>query len=504
MKHFFLIFCLFISLLSNAQSDLDGYKYILCPDLEYVDGSRDRWGISNQIRQAFKKIGFTVFTDLKTAKKQPDYRNRTLFVDVNHTNCTANCYNYVYITVKNLEDEQVLYLTDRGMALTMQGDFRNATRKALSKIFRIGYKFNPDKGLKKIDLTYDLSTIGLDYLSDESVRRYFEKNGANYIEGIWEINSTSINGKVAVVKSENYFDVILLEGQFQAIREWRVGEVKAKIEAAASEEIVTIDWTLGNKKDKERVVGIVKAGALIEFEVEDEKSFMYKVFPKIGENNSKQKRDKDGWAGNGSGLILSKTGYIVTNNHVIEDAEKIEVECFIGDEMNSFNAEVIQQDKINDLAIIKIFDLNFDQFDEPQYSFESKSFDVGTKVYAYGYPMALSVMGKEIKVTDGIISSKTGFEGDVTTYQITAPIQGGNSGGPLFDENANLIGINSSGLRKDVADNVGYTIKSSYLINLIDVLSNKIVLPKNNKLIGFKLTDQIKELSKSVVLIKIQ
>ena len=85
----------------------------------------------------------------------------------------------------------------------------------------------------------------------------------------------------------------------------------------------------------------------------------------------------------------------------------------------------------------------------------------------------LSVMGKEIKITDGIISSKSGFDGDITTYQITAPIQGGNSGGPLFDDKGNFIGINSSGLSKDIADNVGYTIKSSYVMRLIDVLAQK-------------------------------
>ena len=54
--------------------------------------------------------------------------------------------------------------------------------------------------------------------------------------------------------------------------------------------------------------------------------------------------------------------------------------------------------------------------------------------------MALSAMGKEIKVTDGIINSKSGFQGDITTYQISAPIQGGNSGGPLFDDKGNFIG----------------------------------------------------------------
>ena len=117
--------------------------------------------------------------------------------------------------------------------------------------------------------------------------------------------------------------------------------------------------------------------------------------------------------------------------------------------------------------------------------------------------MALSIMGKEIKITDGIISSKSGFEGD-TSYQITAPIQGGNSGGPLFDDKGNLLGINSSGINKEIADNVGYTIKSSYILNLIDVLPKNIELPTNDKLRYLPLTEQIKEISKYVVLIKIK
>jgi len=129
---------------------------------------------------------------------------------------------------------------------------------------------------------------------------------------------------------------------------------------------------------------------------------------------------------------------------------------------------------------------------------------VGTKVYAYGYPMALSIMGKEIKVTDGIISSKSRFDGDITTYQITAPIQGGNSGGPLFDEKGNLIGINSSGIRKDIADNVGYTIKTNYILNLLDVLPKNIELPSSTDLESLPLTEQIKVLSKYVVLIKVK
>ena len=118
--------------------------------------------------------------------------------------------------------------------------------------------------------------------------------------------------------------------------------------------------------------------------------------------------------------------------------------------------------------------------------------------------MALTVMGKEIKVTDVMISSKTGFDGNITTYQITAPIQGGNSGGPLFDEQANLIGINSSGIRKDIADNVAYSIKTSNVSNLLDVLPKSIELPSSTKLKSLPLTEQIKEISKYVVLVKVK
>ena len=113
-------------------------------------------------------------------------------------------------------------------------------------------------------------------------------------------------------------------------------------------------------------------------------------------------------------------------------------------------------------------------------------------------------MGKEIKITDGIISAKSGFDDDITTYTITAPIQGGNSGGPLFDDKGNFLGINSSGISKEVADNVGYTIKSSYVLNLIDVLPKSIDLPSNTKLESLTLSEQIKEISKYVVLIKVK
>ena len=98
--------------------------------------------------------------------------------------------------------------------------------------------------------------------------------------------------------------------------------------------------------------------------------------------------------------------------------------------------------------------------------------------------MALSLMGTEIKFTDGKISSKTGMQGDITSYQISVPIQPGNSGGPLFDYDGNLIGITTSTINRkyDMTENVNYAVKTSYLKNLIDVLRSLVKIGSEKRI----------------------
>jgi S1-C subfamily serine protease len=194
-------------------------------------------------------------------------------------------------------------------------------------------------------------------------------------------------------------------------------------------------------------------------------------YPIINSNNS-----TSDWESSGSGFFIDYRGYIVTNYHVVEEAKEIEVEFIRNGQKQIFKAEIIQSDRQNDLAVIKISDNSFKPFTHLSYNFKTSISDVGANVFALGYPLT-QIMGGEVKFTDGKISSKTGFQGDVTNYQITVPIQPGSSGGPLFDYDGNLVGIASAGLRKDIADNVSYAVKSSYLKNLLDVLPVTIKLP---------------------------
>ncbi|MDE0472065.1 MAG: trypsin-like peptidase domain-containing protein [Ekhidna sp.] len=199
----------------------------------------------------------------------------------------------------------------------------------------------------------------------------------------------------------------------------------------------------------------------------------------------------------GTGFALSSNGYIVTNQHVVDGASKVSVRGLKGDFSEVYDAKVIVEDKKNDLAIIKIADQTY--LGTPPYRINSSITDVGNAVYALGYPLR-ATMGDEVKLTNGIISSKTGFQGDITTYQISVPIQPGNSGGPLFDSNGNIIGIINA--KHTGAENASYAIKASYLMNLIQVMNTTPRLPQSNTISNKSLSEQVKYLKKFVYIIE--
>lgn len=110
-------------------------------------------------------------------------------------------------------------------------------------------------------------------------------------------------------------------------------------------------------------------------------------------------------------------------------------------------------------------------------------------------------MGDEIKLTNGLISSKTGFQGDITAYQISATVQPGNSGGPLFDDNGNVVGIVNARL---AVESAAYAIKSPYLTKLAESVDKKISLPTSKSLLNKTLKDKVKDISDFIYIIEIE
>jgi S1-C subfamily serine protease len=215
-----------------------------------------------------------------------------------------------------------------------------------------------------------------------------------------------------------------------------------------------------------------------------------KLSPKVDNHSIKKKSS-------GTGFAISSNGIIVTNYHVIDGATSIKVRGIKSDFNKTFKARVLVTDKNNDLALIQIDDYSFTSLGAIPFTIKTNLSGVGENIFVLGYPLR-ATMGDEIKLTNGIVSSKTGFQGDITSYQISAPVQPGNSGGPLFDNQGNIIGIINA--KHMGAENASYGIKSSYLTGLIESLPSPPKLQTVNLLNGKTLTQQV-ELVKKVVYI---
>lgn len=213
-------------------------------------------------------------------------------------------------------------------------------------------------------------------------------------------------------------------------------------------------------------------------------------------DNALVKNEPSYWSGSSFSL---GNGYLVTNYHVVDDAKTINVKGIRGDFNNSYSAEVIATDKVNDIAILKITDSQFPGFGTIPYGVSSKMADVGESIFVLGYPLT-QTMGDEIKLTDGLISSRTGFQGDIANYQISAPVQPGNSGGPMFNSKGNIIGIVCA--HHAGAENAGYAIKISYLKLLIESAGLNITLPSNNTISGLSLPEKVKKIKNLVFIVE--
>lgn len=166
-------------------------------------------------------------------------------------------------------------------------------------------------------------------------------------------------------------------------------------------------------------------------------------------------------SGAGSGVILSKDGYIATNNHVISDARQIKVTTSEG---KNYDAKVIGSDSKADLAVLKIDAKNL----KPVTLGNSDNLEVGQAAIVIGNP--LGQLGGT--VTTGIISSldrQLEIDGNtMTLLQTDAAISPGNSGGGLFDSNGNLVGIVNAKASSSNTEGIGFAIPINTATTTID------------------------------------
>ncbi|TWF37172.1 S1-C subfamily serine protease [Chitinophaga polysaccharea] len=215
----------------------------------------------------------------------------------------------------------------------------------------------------------------------------------------------------------------------------------------------------------------------------------------INDINSKSKAPLNPGTYGGTGFAVSGNGYIVTNYHVVAGADSVYVQNTKGE---AFKAVSIFEDISSDLAVLKIADSTFKSQPLP-YALKPQSVKIGEEVFTMGFPRDEIVYGK------GYISAKTGFNGDTTAYQVSIPVNPGNSGAPLLDSRGDVVGIVTG--KQTTSDGIAFAVKSAHLKHLLDEMPKDKQPRKdwNHKshLEGMNRVDQIKKLEDFVYMVKV-
>ncbi len=191
----------------------------------------------------------------------------------------------------------------------------------------------------------------------------------------------------------------------------------------------------------------------------------------------------------GTGFALNNKGYIITSWHMVNGADSIFIE---NSKTERSLTKIIFSDPKTDIAILKLENTDLVKNWQVPFSFNKKSADIGEKVFTLGYPR------KEVVYGEGVLSSLSGYRNDTVMYQISIPVNPGNSGGPLMDEQGNVIGLIRGKITS--AEATSFAVKSNEIIKTIEGIATDStkdelnVNTKRNMLKGIKRSEQIKRI----------
>ena len=193
---------------------------------------------------------------------------------------------------------------------------------------------------------------------------------------------------------------------------------------------------------------------------------------------------------------ITKSGYLITNNHVAESGKSFRIVVPQKESTTrKYIAEVVGIDKSNDLAILKITDPSFKGFGEIPYSIKNSQSNIGDHVIIPGFPQSVE-LGDNLKLSDGIIHSRSGLNQNLANYLVSVPTAPGNSGGPVINDDGEVVGVLWGGL--DDYKSLIYAVKSTLLKNLVESLDINLINPKKNHLAGKSMAEKAKILSSFV------
>lgn len=193
----------------------------------------------------------------------------------------------------------------------------------------------------------------------------------------------------------------------------------------------------------------------------------------------------------GTGFLIDGKGYLVTSAHVVAKADSIYI---VNTKGEYFKAKTLHVNDQTDIAILKIVDTRFEPIRYLPYGIKKSKAELGEQIFTLGFPRT------EIVYNEGYLSAKTGYNGDTISYQIAISANPGNSGGPIFNQNGEVIGVLSG--KQLTAEGVVFSSQSKNIFKALDSLkhdSSTIIRVHNNSTVkGVERVQQIKRIEECI------
>ena len=214
------------------------------------------------------------------------------------------------------------------------------------------------------------------------------------------------------------------------------------------------------------------------YEIFQYETYDFYQLPEIYKENNNENKNKNIVlssdemipVGMGSGFFISDNGFLITNQHVVENCDKVKV---FKNQTQSFEATLVEVDLKNDLALIKVpvKPQNF-------LKIEDNEIQMLNDVIAAGFPLGREI-SSSIKLSTGTVTSLSGAGNNFSQFQTNAIINPGNSGGPIVNKKGNVVGVAVAIIRKGNIEGFNFGIKSSVLKTFVN--ANSIITPESNK-----------------------
>ena len=510
----------------SQGANLNAFNCVSIAPLLYNGVEADTYGVTARVRDQFSRLGFQVLSPSELKQQQLTNALRTLYCVMQHGHTPDNMGgSYATVTINLYDIARTLVYTGNGrfQGLSIEGDLKGATDQAL-KGFTARYSgFDPaakPSALVSVEARISAQNQSVPkFGTKEELLKFYDSHMSTLdrIEGIWTSreNDYQIGIYRRDEKTNEAFVAVIIRADNPF---WRPGQIKMLLDSTAQKSIYSGIYYVGDHS-KQGATGVIDPSGFLNIEFKDNdgsnvRIVLVKNYPPNSstDQTSQTPPDSSGPKTTGSGFIFTKGGLVAGNYHVVEGASKIWV--ILPGSGKRFKAGVLIKDEQNDLAILKLTDFTYSEFFKSDIPFslgETKNARVGEDIFTIGYPLG-SLLGKSPKLSSGIISSLFGIKDDPRVYQISAPIQPGSSGSPLFNRKGELVGVVVATLNSKfffdrtqvIPQNVNFAIKSCYLANLAAMLpESPQIMSITNDLSGKSLESQVEAIAPFVVTLEV-